>query len=50
MKPSKNKDGYAFIPDKEYIKKTYKMSAKMKLAWLKEANEFIYTAKPMEKK
>lgn len=35
------KKGYGFLPNIDYIKQTMNLSAKEKLIWLEEANEFI---------
>lgn len=33
--------GYGFLPNIEYIKETMDLSAREKLIWLQEANEFV---------
>lgn len=35
------KKGYGFLPNIEYIKETMNLSAKEKLTWLQEANDFV---------
>ena len=44
------KKEYGFLPSEEYIKDTMHLSAREKLIWLKEANEFIRKALTKKKR
>ena len=44
MHRKKNKRGFGFKPDIEYIKQTMDMPARFKLEWLEEINAFTNKA------
>jgi hypothetical protein len=50
VKKTKGKFEYSFTPSKEYIRETCDLPAEAKLAWLEEANKFVYESVPKSRR